>query len=182
MKPKLLIVTGNAMKYKELSHKLSDFFDCEQVVYDEPEIQGKPIDILKHKLKRAHDVFKQPVLVDDVSVSMSALNGFPGPYMKDFFTYITPYDFGIKFAETDMSGTCLLGFTDGEKEIIAEGSMEGTIVVPKEEHKNGKQFDICFKINGMDRVLEDCTIEEKNKLSHRGKAMENLLIALRDSK
>ena len=182
MKAKLLIVTGNLMKYRELSHGLSEFFECSQVIYDEPEIQGKSEDIIKHKLKRAYETFKQPVLVDDVSVHMSALNGFPGPYMKDFFTYITPYNFGIKFAGTEMSGACFLGFTDGQIEIITEGKMDGIIVVPKEEHKDGKQFDIFFKLNGKDRVLEEFSTTEKNTFSHRGIALENLIKILRESK
>jgi len=81
-----------------------------------------------------------------------------------------------------MSGACFLGFTDGQIEIITEGKMDGIIVVPKEEHKDAKQFDIFFKLNGKDRVLEEFSTTEKNTISHRGFALENLIKILRESK
>ncbi|MEI8378426.1 MAG: non-canonical purine NTP pyrophosphatase, partial [bacterium] len=68
MKPKLLIVTGSSFKFQDLSAKLSEFFDCEKGEWNEPEIQGDPEEIIKHKLKTAYRIFKQPVLVDDVTV------------------------------------------------------------------------------------------------------------------
>jgi hypothetical protein len=49
MKPKLFIVTGSAFKFEDLSAKLSQYFDCEKKPWNEPEIQGDPEEILKHK-------------------------------------------------------------------------------------------------------------------------------------
>ena len=77
MKPKLTIVTGNSLKFRELSNELSKFFDCEQGTIDGFEIQGKPEEILRHKLAQAFEKFKQPVLVDDTSVHFDFLGGFP---------------------------------------------------------------------------------------------------------
>src|SRR6185295_11446858 len=108
MKPKLFIVTGTDFKFKDLSYKLKDFFDCEQKIWDEPEIQGTPAEIIKHKLNTAYAKFKQPVLVDDVSVYFDALNGFPGPYMKDFFKVMSPYEMGVKFAGSRIKAICRL--------------------------------------------------------------------------
>src|SRR3990167_3036950 len=105
-KPKLLIVTGSEFKFKDLSAKLGDFFDCEQRDWNEPEIQGTSEEIIKHKLKRAYEIFQQPVLVDDVSVSIGDLNGFPGPYMKDFWKCFTPQEMGTKFSGSKISAVC----------------------------------------------------------------------------
>src|SRR3989344_1411493 len=93
-KPKLLIVTGSKFKFHDLSLKLREHFDCEQKIFNEPEIQGSSEEIIRHKLKTVYEIFKQPVLVDDVTVAMEALNGFPGHYMKDFSKCFTPQEMG----------------------------------------------------------------------------------------
>lgn len=180
MKPKLLIVTGSEMKYKELSLKLSEFFNCERRDWSEPEIQGKPEEILRHKMVRAYELFKQPVLVDDVSVYLEELGGFPGPYMRDFFDCLTPYEMGVKFAGSRIKAECRLGLCRGEGDIvIAMGIFEGKIVKPKDKDHENKYFDIFVQLDGTEKTMSEYSIEEKNKFSHRGKAMKNLLEILK---
>ena len=180
MKPKLLIVTSNPMKFRELSSKLDEFFDCEQAVLDEPEIQGTSEEILNHKVKKAYELFKQPLLVDDVSVHFDELGGFPGPYMKDFFKHLTPYEIGHKFAGSRIKTVCRLALCRGENDVlVAEGIMCGDIVAPKTEDYKDRHFDLFTKADGTDRPLIEFSAEEKNKISHRGRAMEILLNLLR---
>jgi non-canonical purine NTP pyrophosphatase (RdgB/HAM1 family) len=183
MKPKLLIVTGNAMKFKELSNGLAEFFDCEQRKLDEPEIQGTPEEIIKHKLKVAYEKFQQPVFVDDTSVHFEALNGFPGPYAKDFWKCFPPYEAGVKFAGTRMKVVNHIGLCLSEDKIIlADGVAEGWVVMPKSPHHDGREFDLFFQVDGTDKPMLTYSIEEKNKFSHRGKAMKNLMkILAKDS-
>lgn len=180
MKSKLLIVTGSPFKFQDLSLKLNDFFDCEQKVFKEPEIQGDPEEIIKHKLKTVYDIYKQPVLVDDVSVNIEALNGFPGPYMKDFWKCFTPQEMGKKFAGSKISATCRLGLCRGEGDvIIAEGTFHGTIIAPKHNNHQGRDFELFVQLDGMNKVMLDLTPEERKEVSHRGKAMKNLLEILK---
>ena len=132
MKPKLLIVTSSDFKFQELSVMLGEFFDCEQRDWTEPEIQGEPEEILRHKLGRAYEIFKQPVLVDDSSTHIEALNGFPGPYMKDFWKCFTPYEMGHKFAGSQIRAVCIIGLEwGGGDTIIAKGEFNGVIVPQK---------------------------------------------------
>ncbi|HEY4502926.1 MAG TPA: non-canonical purine NTP pyrophosphatase [Candidatus Paceibacterota bacterium] len=176
MKPKLFIVTGSPFKFGDLSAKLGEFFDCEQKVWDEHEIQGSPDEIIRHKLKRAYEIFKHPVLVDDVSVDMEALGGFPGPYMKDFWKHMTPYEMGNKFAGTKISSTCRLGLCRGEDDmIIAEGTFHGTIIAPKDNNHKGRDFELFVKLDDMDKVMLEYKPEEFYEFSHRGRAMKKLL-------
>ncbi len=180
MKPKLYIVTGSPFKFGDLSAKLSEFFDCEQKHWNESEIQGDPEEIIRHKLDRAYEVFKHPVLVDDVEVNLEALNGFPGPYMKDFWSRMTAYEMGNKFADTRISATCRLGLCRKEGEaIIAEGTFHGTIVAPKDNEHKGRDFEIFVKLDGMDKVMLEYKPEEFYEQSHRGRAMKNLLAILK---
>src|SRR3989344_2478366 len=154
MKPKLYIVTGSKFKFGDLSAKLNEYFDCEQKPWDEHEIQGDPEEIIRHKLKRAYEVYQHPVLVDDVSVHMDALGGFPGPYMKDFFTHMDPFEMGNKFAGSRISATCRLGLCRGEgNDIIAEGTFQGVIVPPKTRNHEGRFFETFVKLDGMEKVM-----------------------------
>lgn len=176
MKPKLYIVTGNPFKFGDLSARLNEFFDCEQRDWSEHEIQGDPKEIIEHKLKRAYEVFKHPVLVDDVSVSIEELNGFPGPYMKDFWKCFTPYEMGNKFAGSRISATCRLGLCREEGDmVIAEGTFNGVIVPPKDNNHKDRFFEIFAKLDGMDKVMLEYKPEEYDEFSHRGRAMKNLI-------
>lgn len=180
MKPKLFIVTGSAFKFGDLSAKLSDYFDCEQKVWEEHEIQGEPEEIIKHKAKRAYEIFKHPILVDDVSVYIEELNGFPGPYMKDFLKVMTPYEMGVKFAGSRIKAICRLGLYRGPEDIIiAQGEFNGTIVTPKDNNHKGREFEIFVQPDGMDKVMLDFSVKKKNEFSHRGLAMKNLLEILK---
>lgn len=84
MKEKLIIVTGNELKFRQLAYSLSEFFDCTQGIFKTYEIQGTPEEILEDKMKRAYEYFNAPILVDDTSVHFEVLNGFPGSYIRDF--------------------------------------------------------------------------------------------------
>lgn len=179
MKPKLYIVTGNTMKFKELSGELQDFFDCEQREVDEPEIQGTPEEIIRHKALRAYEVCKGGVLVDDATLELSDLSGFPGPYVKDFFECFPPYELGIKFEGSKFKSSCWLGLCRAPGDVlIVEGSITGKIIKPKREDHQGRWFDLCTQVDGTDKPLIEFSHEEKNKFSHRGRAMKKLIVIL----
>ncbi len=184
MKPKLIIVTGNSLKFRELSTELSRFFDCEQKVFENyNEIQGYPEEIITHKLKNAYEFFQAPVLVDDTSVHFDALNGFPGPYIRDFIRHMPIYDMGMKFAGTRIKISCRLGFYDGVNEkIIATGTIGGDVIVPQNIDPGPKEFDLFVQIDGTDKPMIEFTPEEKNKISHRGYALQDLICKLESRK
>lgn len=181
MKPKLAIVTGNALKFRELSAKLGEFFDCEQKVLEGYcEIQGTPDEIIRHKLSAAYEAFQEPVLVDDTSLHFDELGGFPGPYIKDFIRAIPIYDMGVKFAGGRIKVACRLGLYDGTGEpLIATGEIAGGIVTPKNSDPGDKEFDLFIQIDGTDRPMIEMTPEEKNLYSHRGRALDALIDSLK---
>ncbi len=176
MKEKLIIVTGNSLKFEELSLELSKLFLCEQgVLPDYFEIQGTPEEIINHKLKAAYSYFKEPVLVDDTSLHFEELGGFPGPYIKDFIKHLPVYKMGVKFAGTRVKVSCWLGYYDGVKEVIVNGTINGSVEMPEDIDVGPKEFDLFVKIDGTDKVMLHLTTEEKNEYSHRGYAIKNLI-------
>lgn len=176
MKPKLSIVTGNELKFRELTAFLSDFFDCEQKVLENyREIQGKSEEIILHKLKAAHEAFGGNVLVDDTALHFDELNGFPGPYIKDFISLMPIYEMGMKFAGTRAKVACHLGLSDGKSEpVLAVGTVGGFVIKPEKINPGIYEFDLYFQIDGTDKPMIDLSIEEKNKFSHRGLALRDL--------
>ena len=181
MKQKLAIVTGNSLKFRELSAKLSEFFDCEQKVLEGYyEIQGTQEEIIRHKLLAAYEAFQEPVLVDDTSLHFAELGGFPGPYIKDFIRASPIYDMGMKFAGGRIKVACRLGVYDGVREpVIGVGEIEGDIVTPKQVEAGDREFDVFIQIDGTDKPMIEMSIEEKNLHSHRGRALDALIESLK---
>lgn len=184
MKTKLIIVTGNSLKFRELSSYLNEYFTCEQAKLDSyNEIQGNPDEILLHKLKAAYEYFQAPVLVDDTSLHFDELNGFPGPYIRDFIKHIPTYEMGVKFAGTRVSVGCRLGIYDGSSDpIIGIGIIHGDVVTPKNIDPGPAEFDLFIKVDGTNKPMIEFTSEEKNKISHRGNAMRDLITKISKQK
>jgi non-canonical purine NTP pyrophosphatase (RdgB/HAM1 family) len=183
MKPRLIIATGNKLKYEQLALGLGEYFECVQGSVDGYEIQGHPEEILRHKLSKAYEKYQAPVLVDDTSLHFGVLGGFPGPYIRDFFRALKPWEMGERFVGSTISATCRLGLCTKEGEIIiGEGSVHGKVVAPYTKDDKGTEFDLFLLPHGMGKVMMDHTPEEKNKFSHRGNAMRDLLEKLKKIK
>ncbi len=176
MKPKLTIVTGNPLKFRELSTELSKFFDCEQGTIEGFEIQGHPEEILKYKLNKAFEKFQQPVLVDDTSLHFEVLGGFPGPYIRDFFRALKPWQMGEQFAGSKIHAICRIGICRNDGDIvIGEGSVQGVVVTQENRDDKGTEFDLFFLPDGKEKVMMEFSPAEKNEFSHRGNAIRDLL-------
>lgn len=66
----------------------------EQVVAKIDEIQGeKSVFIAQDKARRAYESSSKPIVISDDSWEITALNGFPGPYMKSINKWFKPQDF-----------------------------------------------------------------------------------------
>ena len=84
---KITFITGNEMKAKQLS--LHFKFPVDHVKLDLPEIQSLDLEeIVRDKAKRAYAVVGSPVLVEEVSFTLHALNTLPGPLIKWFLQSI----------------------------------------------------------------------------------------------
>ncbi len=182
MKPKLIIATGNAMKFREIAPVLSEYFDCEQrEMQDYHEIQGSTEEIIKHKLAAAYRAFNLPVLVEDTSAHFSALNGFPGPYIRDFFSCFTPYEMGKKFVGSRITTKSHMGIAFGPEEfLIVTGVVEGLVIEPKMTTAGDREFDLFTQYDGTDGPAIEFSDEEKNAYSHRGNAIRLLLEKLKE--
>lgn len=129
-----------------------------------------------------------PALADDSGICVNALNGEPGVFTADWAVTPQGRDFGMAMervehflaGKTDRSAyfiCCLaLAFPNGNVQYF-EGRTDGTLVWPV-RGAHGFGFDPMFMPDGHAKTFAEMPKEEKNKISHRGKALQNFLKTL----
>ena len=188
MKKKLIFATGNEGKMKEIREILGDL-DYEILSMKEA---GVDVDIVEDgttfeenaiiKAKTVMEATGSIVLADDSGLEIDYLNKEPGVYSARYMGHDTSYDIKnaslIKRLEgvegQDRSGrfVCAIAvcFPDG-REIVKRGTMEG--LISKEiVGENGFGYDPIVYLPEYGKTSAQLDPEEKNKISHRGKALE----------
>ena len=167
----LVFVTGNEEKLAEAKSILSDFV-IKNVVLDLPELQGDRELVVKEKARLAAKKLAMPCFVDDTSLCFTALKGLPGIYVKEFLDKIGReglVNLLTGFEDKSAKAICMIGFcAPGKEPVCFEGITEGAIVSPK-----GDKFgwDPIFQPFGYKKTYAEMSKDEKNKLSHRKKAL-----------
>lgn len=133
------------------------------------------------KAKEAFRVSKTYSLADDSGLCVEALDGAPGLYSA---RYAGTQDEKIEKLLGELKGfenrrakfVCCVTLLDDKGEMIFQtvGECHGSIV---KERKgiNGFGYDPIFKADNYDCTIAELNEEEKNKISHRGKALKNFL-------
>lgn len=133
------------------------------------------------KAKEAFRVSKTYSLADDSGLCVDALDGAPGLYSA---SYAGTQDEKIEKLLGELKGfenrrakfVCCVTLLDDKGEMIFQtvGECHGSIV---KERKgiNGFGYDPIFKADNYDCTIAELSEEEKNKISHRGKALKNFL-------
>jgi XTP/dITP diphosphohydrolase len=141
------------------------------------------------KARAAAEASGLPALSDDSGLEVFALGGAPGVYSarwagpdKDFrFAMQRVHDelHALKAADLSARFVCALARTDpGGKTEVFEGEARGRIVWPPRGDK-GFGYDPIFLADGQTRTFGEMTHDEKLPLTHRARAFEKLLAALR---
>lgn len=170
-----IFITGNDNKARELGEILGTHIKREKLELEE--IQTLDMhQIVEYKLKKAYQILKHPVLVEDVGLVFHAFGNLPGPFIK-FFNH----EIGIEnypkllspFANKNITAICVYGLYDGKEMHFFEGTSKGTIA-PEAKGENGFGFDVIFIPEGETRTMAEMSAEEKHKISHRGRALAKL--------
>jgi non-canonical purine NTP pyrophosphatase (RdgB/HAM1 family) len=171
---KIYFLTGNQGKFKEAQALLSDL---EQLDIDVPEIQETDArKVLDAKLQAARARQSGSFVVEDTSLYFDCLNGLPGPFIKWFLKRIGNEGL-VRLTEAlgdnRAEAKAIVGYIDEQgEEHFFEGVLRGTIVTPRGE--GGFGFDPIFQPEGYDRTLGEMSLEDKNEISMRRKAFEQL--------
>jgi XTP/dITP diphosphohydrolase len=126
----------------------------------------------------------EPALADDSGIEVDALGGRPGPRSARFagedatdqqnLDELIRALKGIPGSGRTARYRCLavLAFPDG-REVHAEGTCEGTLV-GKPSGTHGFGYDPIFVPEGREETMAQITDEEKDRISHRGRAFRAL--------
>ena len=184
----IVLATHNRNKMKEMSAILGHL-SVELLTLDAfPEIGDIPEtgDTLKEnafiKAKTVHQLTGLSALADDTGLEVDALNGAPGIYSARYAGPDATFDDNCQKMLKEMSGipeekrtarfrTVIAFVSEGEKEWV-EGVVEGQILEDK-RGVGGFGYDPIFYYSPLNKSFTELDSEEKNSISHRGKALRN---------
>lgn len=186
---KLLVATHNKGKLNEIAEILAPYgvtvIGAGEMDLPEPEeTEDTFVGNARIKAHAAAKATGLPALSDDSGITIDALNGAPGVYTADWAE--TPNGRDFKMAMTRANDelaaaganaprtaqfrcTLVIAWPDGHDEVF-EGVMPGQLVWPiRGEHGFG--YDPMFQPDGYSITCAEMDPAEKNKISHRGKAL-----------
>lgn len=187
MEKKIIFATGNQDKMKEIRMILADF-DVPVLSMKEAGIE---IDVVEdgetfeeNAIKKAVEIAMVAgcvVLADDSGLEIDYLNKEPGVYSARYMGVDTSYDIkntnlmerleGVADEGRTARFVCVISaaYPDGSVDTV-RGTMEGRIGY-KIEGENGFGYDPIFYLPEYGCTSAQLSPEEKNKISHRGKAL-----------
>jgi XTP/dITP diphosphohydrolase len=189
---RVLLATRNAGKIDELRQILAEAApEIELVgldaVADYPETPETELTFAGNALLKARDGVKHTglaTIADDSGLAVDALNGMPGVLSarwagsaKDDAANNALLLDQLADVPDDLRGAkfvcaAAIVWPDG-RELVVHGEMHGT-VGREPKGANGFGYDPLFTPDGFDRTSAELSAEEKNAISHRGKAFREL--------
>ena len=194
---KIIFATGNEGKMKEVRMILEDLglpvlsLKDAGITADVEENGTTFEENAQIKAKAIMEMTGALVLADDSGLEVDALDKEPGIYSARYMGHDTSYHIknqniidrleGKVGEERSARFVCAIAaaFPDG-RVLITRGTMEGQIGY-EEKGKNGFGYDPIFYLPEYQCYSAELSLEEKNKLSHRGKALRLMKERLHES-
>ena len=135
----------------------------------------------KIKSSYGYEKIKLPCFADDSGICISALNYFPGIKSKRFLekngNHEKTFKIIINKAKEQLNFQAYfqtsISLTFSNESIFFKGVISGKIS-PEPRGKYGFHYDPIFIPKGSEKTFGEMTIEEKNKISHRARAIKKL--------
>jgi inosine triphosphate pyrophosphatase len=172
------LVTGNPGKLAEWERLVPADVILESVDIELPEIQSLDSrEIAADKARRAYEIVGKPVVVEDLAAGLDILNDLPGPFIKFFQKELgTNALYQLAGKESAATVSCTICYYNGTDYVYGESIVHGTAVQAR--GKNGFGFDFCFMPHGQSMTYAEMTPAQKDALSHRRLAVDDLLAQL----
>ncbi len=188
----LLVATNNAHKLQEIRQILSPHhitvYGMKDLNIDIGEVEENGKNYFENALIKARalqNVAKMPIIADDSGLEILALNNEPGLHSARFASNLGGHANAIKKILEDLKGKertarfmCDVVLVNVEdKPLLFEGIVPGKIGEAP-EGETGFGYDPIFICDELGKSYASLTQEEKNRVSHRGKALKKLLTYL----
>ena len=187
---KLILASNNAHKIREFGELVAgmdvEITSQREAGYElDVEETGTTFEANAYlKAKAVTDASSCAAVSDDSGLEVDCLDGRPGVYSARYgagvaFTDVDRYEYLLReMGDTDKrSGryVCAICCTMPDGTVIeCRGECEGEILFAPRGN-GGFGYDPIFKPEGFDKSMAELTPEEKNAISHRGKAMREFL-------
>ncbi|VUC27506.1 unnamed protein product [Clonostachys rosea] len=175
----IFLITGNSNKIADFNAILTPAgIIVRNQAVDVPEIQGSIEEISIAKCRKAAEIFRGPVVIDDTALCFNAMGGLPGPYIKAFLEALGPKSLHlllVGFPDKSAQAVATIGYCQGpgHEPILFQGRIDGTIVPARGNMQYGWQT--CFEYGETGQTLAEMPDEEKHKISHLGIALQKLV-------
>ncbi len=190
----IVLASNNAGKLREFGQMLAsiDIEVLPQKHFNIPEAEEPHVTFVENALAKARHAAKLtglPALADDSGICVAALGGAPGVFSARFAGEPKSDDRNNQKLIADLQGqadrrahyVAVLVFVhhaDDPQPIICEGEWHGEIIdTPRGE--NGFGYDPYFLVPDLNQTAAEIAADEKNKRSHRGKALKLLMERLK---
>lgn len=182
---RLLFASQNRHKIEEIKPLLPSSIELQSLTevnyFDEiPETSPTLAGNALQKAQFIFNKFQMPCFADDTGLEIDALDGRPGVYSARYAGENKSADDNIQKILGELQGIenrsaafktviALVGLTD--KPLLFEGIVKGSITNDK-QGANGFGYDPVFMPEGYSITFAQMSLDEKNKLSHRSRAVK----------
>lgn len=183
----IVFATNNAHKLSEVQAVLGDRFrlvtlaECgitEEIPEDAPTLEGNAL----QKARYVHERTGADCFADDTGLEVDALDGAPGVHSARYATDGHDFAANNRLLLRNLAGsadrsahfrTVIALILDG-REYLFEGRVDGRIA-ESEAGCGGFGYDPLFVPEGFDKTFAEMGADEKNVISHRGRAVRRLV-------
>jgi XTP/dITP diphosphohydrolase len=198
MKPTLCFATNNPHKLQEVAAVVGNQFNLKSLaeigsIAELPETGDTLQANALQKAQYVFDHFKVDCFADDTGLEVTALNGAPGVYSARYASMHSAGQAGDSEANMNLllknlqqhnnlaaqfrTVICLL--QKGQQPRYFEGIVKGEILQQRQGEK-GFGYDPIFMPEGYRQSFAQMPAEEKNRISHRGRAVQMLAEYLKE--
>ena len=194
---KIIFATSNANKIREIK----EIINIPNIDIVSMEEEGIKIDIDEKGTTYEENAFikaraiaqlrpNEIIMAEDSGLEIDYLNGEPGLYSARYMGHNTPYDQknkaildllkGVEKSKRTAQYVCsVVAVLPNRREISTKGILKGEIG-EEEKGLNGFGYDPIFFLPQRGCYMSELTDEEKNMISHRGKALREMINKLKD--
>ncbi|WP_147614854.1 RdgB/HAM1 family non-canonical purine NTP pyrophosphatase [Treponema pectinovorum] len=202
---RLFLASGNRHKQKEVQEILKDY---EVLIPKDLGIDFDPVEtgesFYENSLIKARslwDLVHETVIADDSGICVEALNNAPGIYSARYAgpLYMKGYPDGHKITQEEQNNYLIQQLNDTESEnrncfyvcsmvllfnpqkfFIAQETFEGKLIkdINEQAGSGGFGYDPIVYLPEYKKTVAELSADEKNKISHRGKALRQIATIL----
>jgi len=186
-KMKIIFASNNKNKVQEIQNQLPEFIQIitleeigctEEIAETADTIEGNAL----LKANYVTEKYGLPCFADDTGLEIEALNGAPGVYSARYAGEDKNAEKNMNLVLEKMQNEpnrkaqfkTVIALNINDQQYLFTGIITGEIRKEK-TGANGFGYDPIFEPENIGKTFAEMTLEEKNKLSHRGRAVEQLI-------